>query len=281
MSDAQVADAPAEAGEATSVEVNWHDGLPEDIRDHPSLATFEDTAALAKSYVHGQSMIGADKIVIPGKWADETDWNGVYDKLGRPADGEAYELDFGNVPEGQDMQEDFVKWFRGTAHKHGLNQRQAQGLAKEYVDFAAQMQQETTVDPEAYRAQSTAEMKKELGKAYDERIGRGNQFIDDFAEAELTQLTLQDGTQLVDHPAFVRTLIKAQSYIMDNIAEDKIVTSGDSAAFTPAEAQKEVDELMRSDSPYWDRRHSMHRWTVQRVQELMQDIHPNQEGEAA
>ena len=281
MADEQVADAPVETGEATSVEVSWHDALPEDVRDHPSLATFTDTGALAKSFVHAQSIVGADKIPVPGKWADDNDWNTVYDKLGRPADGDAYELDFGNVPEGQDVQEDFVKWFRGTAHKHGLNNRQAQSLAKEYVEFATNMQQETTIDPEAHRAQVTADMKKELGRAYDERIQRGNQFIDDFAEAELTHLVLQDGTALRDNPAFIRTLIKAQTWIQDNIGEDRIVQNRDTNARTPDEAQARVNELMRSDSPYWDRTHSQHRNIVDEVQLLMQEIHPNEEGEAA
>ena len=83
MADEQVADAPVDAGEATSGnEVAWHDSLPEDVRDHPSLSTFTDTGALAKSYVHAQSMIGADKVAIPGKWADENDWNAGYDTLG-------------------------------------------------------------------------------------------------------------------------------------------------------------------------------------------------------
>jgi hypothetical protein len=277
MADEQVADAPAEAGEATSGEVSWRESLPEDIRDHQSLQSFEDVGTLAKSFVHAQSMVGADKMVIPGKWADETDWNGVYDKLGRPKDGAGYEFDTSGVSEGEAINEDFVGWFRNSAHKHGFNQKQAQGLMADYMEYAATEQSQGVADVETGRTQTMADLKKEFGRAYDDRVALGNQFIDRFAEPELTHLVLQDGTPLRNNPAFIKTLINTQSWVADNIGEDQMVSAGDGSAFTPAEAQKEVDELMRPDSPYWDRRHSQHEYTVKRVQELMGDIHPDME----
>ena len=277
MADEQVADAPVEAGEATSGEVSWRESLPEDIRDHQSLQGFEDVGTLAKSFVHAQSMVGADKMVIPGKWADETDWNGVYDKLGRPKDGAGYEFDTSGLPEGETVNEDFVGWFRNSAHKHGFNQKQAQGLMADYMEYAATEQSQGVADVETGRVQAMADLKREFGRAYDERITLGNQFIDRFAVPELTHLVLQDGTPLRNHPAFIKTLINTQSWVADNIGEDQAISSGESSAYTPAEAQKEIDELMRPDSPYWDRRHSQHGGTVQRVQELMGYVHPDME----
>jgi hypothetical protein len=49
--------------------VGFLDSLPEDLRMEPSLRNFTDPASLAKSYVHAQRMIGADKIPLPGKTA--------------------------------------------------------------------------------------------------------------------------------------------------------------------------------------------------------------------
>ena len=282
MADEQVADAPADAGEATSGnEVAWHDSLPEDVRDHPSLSTFTDTGALAKSYVHAQSMIGADKIAIPGKWADENDWNAVYDKLGRPQDAAAYELDTSNAPEGSGVHEDFIGWWREKAHANGLSQQQAQNLVKEYIDFAGAQQGQDTLDVEVALNNTTNELKQEFGAAFEERLEQGNDFIDQFAEDGLTNLILEDGRPLRQHPAFVKTLMNAGNWIRGNISEDRIVRTGETNARTPDEAQTEINTLMRPDSPYWDRRHPSHGDTVEQVKRLMQERYPDMDAPAA
>lgn len=281
MADEQVADAPVETGEAPSeVVATWKDDLPEDIRGHQSLETFTDVGALAKSYVHAQSMIGADKVPVPGKWADESDWNEVYDRLGRPKESDGYELDFSQVPEGTGVNDDFVAWFRDAAHGVGLNNSQAQQLSQAYVEFAANMMDGSTVDVEGAKAQTVTELKKEFGNAYDERLGRGNNFLTEFGEDGLTDLVLEGGIPLRDHPSFVKTLINAASWIHDNVSEDKVIGDRDSNAMTPAEAQSEINELQRPDSPYWDRSHPQHADYVQKVQRLMQEIFPEEESAA-
>jgi|3_EtaG_2_1085321.scaffolds.fasta_scaffold07792_7 hypothetical protein len=281
MADEQVADAPVETGEAPSeVVATWKDDLPEDIRGHQSLETFTDVGALAKSYVHAQSMIGADKVPVPGKWADESDWNEVYDRLGRPKEGDGYELDFSETPEGTGVNDDFVAWFRTAAHGVGLNNNQAQQLSQSYIEFAANMMDGSTVDVEGAKQQAVTELKKEFGNAYDERLGRGNNFVDEFGEEGLTDLVLEGGIPLRDHPAFVKTLINAASWIHDNVSEDKVIGDRDSNAMTPAEAQSEINELQRPDSPYWDRSHPQHDDYVQKVQRLMGEIFPEEESAA-
>ena len=54
MSDEQVADAPVDAGQATSVEPtnDWRTAIPEEIRGHKSLETITDVGSLAKSFVN-------------------------------------------------------------------------------------------------------------------------------------------------------------------------------------------------------------------------------------
>ncbi len=281
MAEEQVADAPVETGEAPSdAVVTWRDDLPEDIRGHQSLETFTDVGALAKSYVHAQSMIGADKVPVPGKWADENDWNEVYDRLGRPKESAGYELDFSEVPEGTGVNDDFVAWFRDAAHGVGLNNNQAQQLSQAYVEFAANMMDGSTVDVEGAKVQTVTELKKEFGNAYEERLGRGNNFLTEFGEDGLTDLVLEGGIPLRDHPSFVKTLINAASWIHDNVSEDKVIGDRDSNAMTPAEAQSEINELQRPDSPYWDRSHPQHSDYVQKVQRLMQEIFPDEESAA-
>lgn len=130
--ETQVADAPAveEAGQATSVEpakIDWRSEIPEEIRSHKSLETIQDIPSLAKSFVNAQSMIGADKVAIPGKYATDDDWNIVYDKMGRPAESSGYELE-NKLAEGQSENVEMLTNYKDVAHKLGLQPRQAQGL---------------------------------------------------------------------------------------------------------------------------------------------------------
>ena len=95
--EAQVAEAPAveDAGQAPSAQpaaFDWRSEIPEEIKDHKSLETIQDVPGLIKGFVHAQSMIGADKLAIPGKHATDDDWNAVYGKLGRPNEAKDYNL---------------------------------------------------------------------------------------------------------------------------------------------------------------------------------------------
>jgi len=90
MAEEQVADAPVvETGEAPS---DWKASLPDDIKNNSLIHNMDDVETLAKTAIHAQSMVGAEKIAIPGNWANDDDWNGVYTKLGRPEAAEGYDL---------------------------------------------------------------------------------------------------------------------------------------------------------------------------------------------
>ena len=69
-----------EAVETTTSETtSWRAGLPDELRDSPSLEKFEASGVegLARSYVNIERMIGGDKIVIP-KQGDKDGWEKVW-----------------------------------------------------------------------------------------------------------------------------------------------------------------------------------------------------------
>jgi len=269
---AEQAVAPSEAAVAT----DWKQELPDDLRDHPSIANMQDVTALAKSMVHAQSLVGADKIAVPGKWADEQDWDQVYNKLGRPGSAEEYGLKW-EVPDGQ-ADPALTEWFETTAHKIGLNPKQAQALADSYIELTGN-DASGQVDTEAAKAESTAALRQEYGNAFDDRIGKGDSFIGQFGAEGLMDLRLDDGTSLMNNPTFIKTVVNAAQYIHESISEDALVGDKDSVAFTPAEAEKELEQYMRDDGPYWDPRHPQHANYVERVQTLYQQIYPDGEEE--
>ena len=134
--EAQVAEAPAveDAGQAPSAQpaaFDWRSEIPEEIKGHKSLETIQDVPGLIKGFVHAQSMIGADKLAIPGKHATDDDWNVVYGKLGRPNEAKDYNL-ASTIPEGQVQNEEMLNWFQNTAHEAGLSQRQAALLLNKF-----------------------------------------------------------------------------------------------------------------------------------------------------
>ena len=133
----QVAEVVADATVAQSggeVEFDWRSQIPEEIRDHKSLAHFTDVGAMAKSLVNAQSMIGADKVAIPGKHATDEDWGEVWRKLGRPDTPDGYEL-VNEMPEGIEQNDDMLNWFRNTAHEIGMTPTQAQKMLGRYNQF--------------------------------------------------------------------------------------------------------------------------------------------------
>ena len=77
--------APTLSGDNTPKEnTDWKASLSDEIRNEKSLENISDIESLAKSFVHAQKLVGADKIPVPNKFATEDDWNKVYEKLGRP-----------------------------------------------------------------------------------------------------------------------------------------------------------------------------------------------------
>jgi hypothetical protein len=261
--------------DTTSPATDWKNQLPDDLKDHQALRNITDVGVLAKTMIHAQSMVGAEKIAVPGKWATDEDWDQVWNKLGRPEDATGYELELG---EGAETDAEFIDSFRQAAHGAGLSERQAQSLAGWYMEMAAQHSPEqAAVDIQTAKASAESELRKEYGKAFDDRITLGDNLVGEFAADGLLDLRLEDGTPLVNNPAFIRTMIATAHYISESVSEDKLIGDKSSGAITPDEAQDKVQELMREDSPYWDNRHPMHNATVQQVLALQEQMHPDEE----
>ena len=250
-------------------QVDWRENLPEDLRNDPSLTTVKDVPGLAKSYIHAQKMIGADKIAIPGKNASEEEWDAVYNKLGKPEEAKTYEEDLGDLP----IPEENVKNFKDTAHKLGLNQIQFKGLTSWYKDNLKTQVDNMNVDADTKRAESEAALRKEFGKTYDAKLKSSQRVFQTYGDTKFLDVELKDGTKLGNHPTF----IKLMSNIADTISEDKIATGEKgSEFFTPAEAKRKIAELTVTGSPYWNRKDPGHEDAVKEVADMQEMVHPEE-----
>ena len=275
----QVAEAPVETGQAPSED--WKASLPEDIRDNQLIHNANSIESLAKTAIHAQSLIGADKLAIPGKWANDDDWNNVYTKLGKPEDAQGYKLE---LKEGTQVDKDMESWYRGLAHKAGLNDRQANTIFQEYMAKEAELKAANAPpspeDVEIIKGEAEIALKKEWGKAFDTRMNEAKGVLTEFAPKDFDQLLTKDGVPLGNDPVFIKTLANIGNYINSKLGEDKMVGSKQQPQYTPADAEKEIAALRgdpRDGGPYWDKKHPDHMRTVQQVQELMEYMHPEEE----
>ena len=254
---------PVETGsQEAAAPVGFIDSLPEDLRGEPSLRNFTDAASLAKSYVHAQRMIGADKIPLPGKSATDEDWANVWAKLGRPQSPSEYQIKF----EGQVFADNELESFRKSAFEAGLNNRQ--------VDRMAQFLEETVTAANASRSQmaekavyeAEQELRQEFGQAFEQRMALAyNAAKQLLGDADLLdEVQLADGRMLGDHPQIVRMFAK----LAEQIGEDQLLGEASELIMTPQEATQRITEMTRRDSPYWDKLHPEHDAYVNEVLRL-------------
>jgi len=236
-----------EAVAAEAAPVSFLESLPEDLRNEPSLRTFTDPGALAKSYVNAQRMIGADKIAIPGKHSTPDEWREVYTKLGAPTEAKSYEISAGDVDEGM------LEAFRQQAYEAGLTNQQANTMMKYYTDQAAAARAAEDDKIQGAQEQSIAELQQEFGRAYEQRIELAQNAARTFLGGTeiFDEIELSDGRLLGDHP----DIVKMFAALGEQIGEDKLVGEPSEMIMTPQEAQRQIDELTLPNSPYWDKTH--------------------------
>jgi|TARA_R110000803_G_scaffold144094_1_gene210026 hypothetical protein len=263
MSEEQVADAPVETGQATSVEpvkVDWRTEIPEEIRGHKSLETIQDVGSLAKSFVNAQSLIGADKVAIPGKYATDDDWSLVYDKMGRPADSSGYELQ-NKISEGQVENVELLTNYKDVAHKLGLQPKQAQGL----LNWFNENNEKSLPDPNAMvvrQEETVNNLKREMGAAFDDNIALGNGVLSEFGTDDIVNLKMEDGSLFGDNPDVIRMMSKLGRFLKEKVGEDTLAGTKMSGAPTNDELTQKLRDIRRTDGPFWDAKHPEHSWYV-------------------
>jgi hypothetical protein len=258
----------AEVSEEVAPSGDWKDNLPEEIKGHSALGPINDVENLAKAYVNASSMIGRDKIPLPGDHASADDWAEVFDRLGRPESADAYQLDAG-----EEANDELVGWFKSTAHDIGLNNQQAQQLVSAYNEMVG-AQAEAGPDLEMVRDQVSADLRKEYGPAFDDRMALANGLVQNFGGEEMTEIELADGTLLGDNPGFIKAMVAVGEYIRDKVSEDDFAGIEKSdLSMTPAEINEKIRVIEAPDSPLWSNAHPQHTAMMQERNRLYEMLY--------
>jgi hypothetical protein len=276
VNDGGASTAPTVAAGSSSGSIDWRSALDEGLRSDPTLADIKDLNGLAKSYVHAQRMVGKDKLVIPGEGADPTEWDSFYEKLGRPQDGK-YNLDpKGIIPDDMPFQPEAIDHFKKVFHEAGLSQKQAETVFKNYMQFAGEQHTNMMTTGQQQREQWVTDVKKEFGKAYDQKIDLAVRAVDTFGGEDMKKWLNETG--LGDNPMFIKVFSKIGEKMQESLTQP-----GQSGGFTltPDAARQEIARMQRDDkfmAAYLSPATEGHAEAVKKMHELYGFAYPEEVG---
>jgi hypothetical protein len=244
--------------------------IPEELREHPSISPIKDVENLARSYVNAQRLIGADKIAVPVNPTDE-DLDRIYDRLGRPESPSDYGFDVdGNV-----ITEEVAANYADVAHKLRLTPDQAKGVLDYYKTAVEQFDSNSLESAEIAKEETVQSLRQEWGRAFDQKVEAAARVAQEFADPEMFNITLADGSKLGDNAEFIKAFAKIADFRQSVTSEDTVAEMSQSNVMTPATAQAEIDAIMNDKShAYWDRKNPIARnKAVERMQHLMEQLH--------
>lgn len=282
MSEEQVVEAPVEAASEAEAPVepvvssppqqssdpateDWKGGLPEELRDHPSLKKYSSVENLAKGYINASSLLGKDKVVKPN---NDDEWNEFYNEMGRPEGPTGYKFTYDQeIPEElKEYTDGRVDAFKETAHKLGLTSEQADGLHRWYMEGNAENVTNLNKQAEEIQKQSENDLRQEWGNAFDQKVDQAQAALNEFGTPELVEYL--EATRLGDNPHMVRTFAK----IAESMMEDGALEGLQSDAKTPNQLDHEISTIMAKPE-YWDPDSLERPGLISQVQDLMQQKH--------
>lgn len=252
---------------------DWRTGLPEELRGDKSLESIkgkdwaEAGPVLVKNYIHAQSLVGADKLIIPGKDAKPEVIAEFRRKLGVPEKAEEYGV---KLPEGiteDKIDKKLLDVWKGRLHAQGIPKAQAESIITEYLSDNAALiktQEEASVKQQETWA---SELLQKFGKDYDKQVNFARFALKELGSTELATMLEQSG--LGSNPSVVEFFAKAGKAISD----DKALGSGglEGRPTSSAGAQHALNAFNQDPAKQealWKREHPNHDAAVKERDEL-------------
>ncbi len=251
-------------------EGDWRNSLPDDIKSDPSLKTIHTPEALAKSYIHAQKMVGADKIPLPGKHASEDDWAKFYAKIGVPP-VEEYQVEL--PKEAKFLNEDLVKDLKPVAQKLGIAPKQLQGLLNHYEERNGNMYKVQMEQRDAQVKEQLGGLKTEWGQVHDQRMGYAHRVAKEIGGDKFMEHL--DKTGLGNDVNLIRILATVGEKLYKEDTPPNARSNG-STKYDPSTALQRAQEIIADRThPYHDPEHVKHRSAVAEVTGLYDMAYSN------
>lgn len=258
---------------------NWKEGLPEELRNDPSMGVILDVPSLAKSFVSAQKQFGRDKIIVPDQHATEDDWKSVYQKLGLPSQFEEYQV---KNPENAEFDDGVVTTLKRAAFEQGILPRQFENLLGTLSEQnkLAMDQHETELNQAT--EQKIGSLKQEWGTAFQQNAAMVQAIVEEAANSlemsdevkSFMNNAVVDGVQLGNHPTFLKMFhFMSQFMSEDQLPKTPFQLDGQ----TKQDLQTRINEVMGNpEHPYHDAKHPNHQTAVKELQGLFAKLHPAQ-----
>lgn len=232
---------------------NFFDALPEDLRNHASLAkTGGKLETLSRSYIAAQQMIGRDPaslVEIPKADATFEDRLAILDRLGAPKEVSGYKLVLpdtlhADAAKAMDPKTPFGQTFLDTALKMGLLPEQVQGLYSAVASGVSEALSAQELNTNSAYDANVAALQKEAGAAFDDWVRAA-----DFALEKLGGQPLRDAINdagLGTNPHLVKALMKVGKLLSeDTVGDNRSGGGGSFGTLAPAEARERGNEMLR------------------------------------
>lgn len=137
--------------------------LPDDMKNDPLAGKYKNLAEFFKGFKETQALVGKKiegHVKVPTEKSTPEEQQAFLRAIGVPENPEGYQLPE-KLPEGAQLNDNLVNWFRQNGHKHALTPGQFQGLLMGYVELEQQM-----LD------QSVQQLKESYGDKYEDAVKR-------------------------------------------------------------------------------------------------------------
>lgn len=270
---------------------NWRDMLPDEIKDWNEVKEAKDADSFWNQMQNMRSFMG-QSIRIPGEDASKEDkaafntrlqekvptlmprpdedndevMQAFYNQMGRPAEAKAYKVPELTAPDGIVLQEGLPESFKPIAYRHGLNQKQYEGVVKDYTNSTVEQAQAQLAEHQA----GMKALNDEWGMKYDPNIEKAEAIRSKYFKDVIPNLNLAGADT-----------IKAFTRIADRFGQEgaqeliESTRTEHSNAVAPAEAQERLTEILsNSDHAYWDAHDPAHKQAVDKVLQLTKMANP-------
>lgn len=248
------------AAQAAGQEViDWRGSWDDDLKGHPSMDKFKDSASLGRSYIELENKLGKDKVTIPGENATKEDWAAYYKAGGRPDSVDGYSFEGIQIPEFYSGDE--ITAFKAKAHELGISSTQAKQLLEWNVKMNTTSMDNLKNQQNNMIEASTAQLKEDWGAEYDSNKALASRAFKTFGGEQSADFLNKYGND----PIVIRTFAR----IGKAISEDMITGEAPALTPSPAAAKAEIDAIMGNlDGPYYNRDHPEHEAMLRKVEGL-------------
>lgn len=246
--------------------VDWRSGLENDAAELVQQKGWHSPQDILTSYRHLEKMLGSDRLSIPSKDAEPEAWGAIWEKLGRPAAAEGYQL---SAPKGVQYDALNAQWFCKTAFELGLTQSQAQKLHDAFIaKFSHHAAPEESQEPQAPQEEAL-DLKTQWGRQYDRNMTAARRAYSTFIGDAAQFNDIADGMGAAALLDFLAKVGLATS-------EDSITSRVDGQTSGPRSASEAVREITRLQNaaqsdpkhPYMNKTHPDHAALVKRMEDL-------------